>query len=120
MNSFQNESVNIGALSNANRPLFKVPSEYGGLTLVGAQCIQSAAGTTLLYIVEMDSAGTAVAGTLATFGTVYAVNTPKEATINSAFVEAGSYIGVKEGNTGAAAAITIVSLQWVPGKAESA
>lgn len=118
--NFQNETVNIGALSNATMPLFKVPAGYGGITVIGGQCVQRTAGTTLLYLVEMDSTGATVGGTLGTFGTVYAVNTPNAATITGArsFIDAGNYIGVKEGNVGAAAAITIISLQFVNGKAE--
>ncbi len=117
---FSNETVNIGALSNATMPLFKVPAGYGGITVVGGQCVQRTAGTTLLYLVEMDSTGATVAGTLGTFGTVYAVNTPNAATItgSKSFIDAGNYIGVKEGNVGAAAAITVLSFQWVNGKAE--
>lgn len=119
-NTFHNVSTNIGALSNAAMPLFKVPAGYGGVTVIGGQCVQRTAGTTLLYLVEMDSTGATVAGTLGTFGTVYAVNTPQAATITGSrsFVDAGNYIGVKEGNVGAAAAITIVSFQFLNGKAE--
>lgn len=119
-NTFHNVSTNIGALSNAAMPLFKVPAGYGGITVIGGQCVQRTAGTTLLYLVEMDSTGATVSGTLGTFGTVYVVNTPKDATItgSASFIDAGNYIGVKEGNTGAAAAITIVSVQFLNGKAE--
>ena len=34
-NTFQNETVNIGALSNATMPLFKVPAGYSGITVTG-------------------------------------------------------------------------------------
>jgi len=121
-NGFINVTAGVGALSNATRPVFKVPANYGGITVVGGQCTQSAAGTTLLYLVELDSTGATVGGTLGTFGTVYAANTPNAATITSgkAFIDAGNYIGVKEGNVGAAATVTIVSFQYVMGKAEAA
>ena len=119
-NAVFNVSVGIGALSNANRPVFKVPSEYGGITLVGAQAVQAGVGTVGLYLVDLGSAGTAVGGTLGSFGTVYATNVPNEATLTSPFVDAGSYIGVKEANVGAANTVTIVSFQYVMGKAESA
>ncbi len=115
-------SVNIGALSNASRPVFKVPTAYGGITIVGAQCIQGGAGTTQLYLVEMDSGGTSNVGTAGTFGTVYATNVPNAATLTAAscFVDGGNYIGIKENNVGAANAVTIVSIQYVMGKGSAA
>lgn len=121
-NGLFNITANVGALSNATRPVMKVPANYGGITIVGAQCTQGGAGTTLLYVVEMDSTGATVGGTLGTFGTVYAANTPNAATLTSArtFIDAGNYIGVKEGNVGAANTVTIVSIQYVMGKAEAA
>lgn len=121
-NGLFNITANIGALSNATRPVMKVPTGFGGITIVGAQCTQAGAGTTQLYVVEMDSTGATVGGTLGTFGTVYATNTPNAATLTSAraFIDAGNYIGVKEGNVGAANAVTIVSIQYVMGKADAA
>lgn len=122
MNEIFINSFEIGALSNATRPVFKVPAGYGGITIVGATCTQSAAGTTSLALVEMDSGGTTVSGTLGTWGTVFAVNTPLSATLTGSrtFIDAGNYVGVKELNVGAAAAVTIVSVSYIMGKAEYA
>jgi hypothetical protein len=122
MNEVHAYGNNIGALSNAIRPLFKVPAAYGGITVVGAQAAQAAAGTTSLALVELASDGTTVSGTLGTWGTVFALNTPLAATLTASrcFVDAGNYIGVKELNVGAANAVCVVSIEYVMGKAEAA
>lgn len=115
-------NANIGALSNTTRPIFKVPTNLGGLTIIGGMCVQAGAGTTQLYIVEMDANGTAIGGTLGSFGTVYATNVPNAASLTASrcFVDAGNYIGIKENNVGAANAVTLVSLTAIMGKAEAA
>jgi len=122
MNEVYIMTVGIGALSNTTRPAFKVPAAYGGITIVGAQCTQGAAGTTSLALVEMGSAGTAVSGTLGTWGTVFALNTPLAATLTAAscFIDAGNYVGVKEVGVGAADTVSIVAIEYIMGKAAAA
>lgn len=110
-------SENIGALSNAIRPLFKVPSAGGGITVIDVNYAQAGAGTTSLNLVDLGSAGTAVAGTIASKGSVvYAAATPQSFTIENAFVEGGTWVGVQETNVGAANAVSIISLSYVMGK----
>lgn len=110
-------SANIGALSNANRPIFKVPTAGGGITVLGANAVLGTAGTCGLYLVDLGTAGTAIAGTIATLGSaVYTLNTPKAFTVSTAFVDAGHFVGVKEDNSGAGATVTIVDVEYVMGK----
>lgn len=109
-------SAGIGALSNANATLIQVPSAGGGITVLGANVHSRAAATTSLYLVDMGTAGTAIAGTIATFAGTLTANTPNAGTLVTAFVEGGRYIGVKEGNTGAANAVTVVSFSYTMGK----
>lgn len=115
-------SANVGALSNASRAIFLVPSEGGGITVLGCEVTQGGAGTQSLYLVDLGSGGTAVAsgGTVASLGSAVAVaNTPAAMTVGTTydgFVDAGHYVGVKEDNVGAANAVTIVSVSYVMGK----
>lgn len=109
-------TTNIGALSNSSVALLKVPAAGGGITILGADVHSRAAATTSLYLVDMGTAGTAVAGTIATFAGTLSATAPNAGTLVTAFVEGGRYIGVKEGNTGAANAVTIVSFSYVMGK----
>lgn len=110
-------ATEIGALSNALRPLFKVPSAGGGITVLGVNYSQAGAGTTALNLVNLGSAGTAVAGTIATKGSaVYAANTPQSFTVSTPFVSAGEWVGVEELNVGAANAVSIISISYVTGK----
>lgn len=110
-------SVNIGALSNTYRPLFKVPSAGGGITVIDVNYSQAGAGTTALNLVDLGTAGTATAGTIATKGSaVYAANVPQSFTLSTAFVEAGHWVGIAEANVGAANAVSIISLSYVQGK----
>lgn len=109
--------ANIGVITNANLPLFKIPTGFGGLTVLGMQETFLTAGTAQLYLVDMGTAGTAVAGTIATGGgTAHAAKTPVAATINTAFVDEGHYIGIKEGNVGSTVTVTEVAISYAWGK----
>lgn len=117
MNDVNLLSGNVGALSNANRMIGKLPSGYGGIKVLGAQVVQSAAGTCSLNLIDLGTTGTVSGGTIATLGSaVYVANVPKAFTISTAFVSEGHYIGVEELNVGACATVTIVSLSFLTGK----
>lgn len=111
---------NVGALNNAKRGIWKVPSGYGGITVLGVNLVQSAVGTASVNLVNLGSSGTAVSGTIATGGTglVAAVNVPDAFTVLAAgaFVDEGEWIGLEEKNVGALAAVSIVSVSAVAGK----
>lgn len=112
--------ANIGAISNASLPLFKVPSGFGGITILGVQSTQYTAGTTQLYLIDMGAAGTTTTGgTLATSGTAHAAKTPVAWTVTSgtgAYLAEGSYLAVKEGNVGTTVTITEVAITYIFGK----
>lgn len=115
-------SCNIGALTNDFRPLFKIPAGYGGITILGAQYTTETAGTSLVQIVDLGTAGTAVQAS----GTIYAstggssvaaAGVPNILTVaDTAFVGDGCWVGVKEGNVGTTGAISIISLSFLMGK----
>jgi hypothetical protein len=113
-------SNNIGALSNDFRPLFKVPAEGGGITILDANFVTETAGTSTVQLVNLGTAGTAVAsgGTLFSGGsTVAAPGVPYALAVDdTAFVGGGEWVGVKEANTGTTGAISIITLSYVMGK----
>ena len=111
-------SNNIGALTNDFRPMFKIPADGGGVTFLSAHSIQEGAGTTSLHLVDLGTAGTAVAGTILSAGSLVSVaGVPAEmATVGTVFVDAGHWVGAKEANVGATNAITIISASYVMGK----
>ena len=110
-------SINVGALNNGNRPIFKIPTSLGGISIVSANAYMATAGTVALNVVQLGTAGTAVGGTLATLGSaVYAVTTPQAFTVGTAYVGAGFWVGVEEKNVGTCAAITVVDIEYVMGK----
>ena len=121
-NNFVSVSNNIGALTNDFRPLFKIPAGFGGITVLEASYITETAGTSLVQIVDLGTAGTAVqaAGTIfaPTAGSsVAAAGVPNTlAVADSAFIADGRWVGVKEGNVGTTGAITIVTLSYAQGK----
>lgn len=109
-------SANVGALNNAKRMICKVPTGVGGVTILGAEVVQSAAGTCSLNLIDLGTSGSVSGGTIATLGSaVYVANVPKAMTVSTAFVDEGHYIGVEELNVGAAAAVTIVSFSSLTG-----
>lgn len=112
-------SCNIGALTNDFRPLFKVPSGFGGITVLDASYVTETAGTSTVELVDLGTAGTSIAGgTIFTGGSAVAVaGIPNAMTVDdSALVSEGHWVGVKEGNTGTTGAITIVTLSYCMGK----
>ena len=110
-------SVDVGALSNGVRALFKVPTGFGGMTFVSGNIVGSAAGTSSLHLCDLGTAGTAVSSTIATLGSaVYAAGVPQALTADTVYVSEGHWIGALETNVGAAPAITVVSAAFVMGK----
>ena len=110
--------VNIGAVTNANLPIFKCPTGYGGITILQVQSTQLTAGTTQLYLIDMGAAGTTTnGGTLATSGTAHAAKVPVTWTIGSTpYLAEGSYLAVKEGNVGTTVTVTEVAIIYKFGK----
>jgi hypothetical protein len=109
--------LDIGALSNGVRAMFKVPAGFGGMTFVAGNIVGSAAGTSSLHLVNLGTAGTSVSGTIATLGSsVYAAGVPKALTASSVYVAEGEWVGAYETNVGAAPAITVVSASFLMGK----
>lgn len=112
--------VNIGAITNATLPIFKVPTGFGGITILQVQSTQLTAGTTQLYLIDTGSAGTSTSGgTLATSGTAHAAKTPVAWTVSSgtsAYLAEGSYLAIKEGNVGTTVTVTEVAITYKFGK----
>lgn len=110
--------VNIGAISNANLPIYKCPTGYGGISILQVQSTQLTAGTTQLYLIDMGAAGTATnGGTLATSGTAHAAKVPVAWTVaSSPYLAEGSYLAVKEGNVGTTVTVTEVAITYKFGK----
>lgn len=112
-------ATNIAALSNTYRPLFKVPVAYGGITIVGGNAVMGGSANSGLTLVDLGTAGTSYAGTIAAQigGTAaWATGVPLSWTITTPFISGGHWVGVKETNLGAANAITIVNVNYVMGK----
>lgn len=109
-------SVNIGALSNDKYPIFKVPTGFGGITVVGGHIQSHSAGTSNFNVIDMGTAGTSSEGTVLALGSsVFVADTPKDLTVSTAFVDEGHYVGVEELNVGALNAVTIVSVAYICG-----
>lgn len=110
--------ANIGAISNAFLPIFKVPTGYGGITILGVQSTFLTAGTTQLYLIDTGTAGTTTTGgTLATSGTAHAAKVPVAWTVASnSYIAEGSYLAVKEGNVGTTVTVTEVAVTYMFGK----
>jgi hypothetical protein len=115
-------SNNIGALSNDFRPLFKVPTGFGGITILSANYTTETVGTSRVQLVDLGTAGTAIAaaGTLFTSSggsSVAAAGIPNAlASADKVFVSEGTWVGVKEANVGTTGAISIIDVAYVMGK----
>lgn len=112
---------NIGALSNATRPLFQAPTDAhgGGITILEASAMMGGSANSNLELVTMDSTPSAVNGTIsaALGGTaLWATNTVLDFTISDGFVDAEEWVAIRENNFGAANAVSIISIKYVMGK----
>lgn len=112
-------AVNVGALSNAKRGLFKVPSGGGGITILDANLVTAGAGTSTVNLIKMTG-GTTSSGTIASptagTGVVFAANVPQGFTVATPYVAEGSWVGLEELNVGALNAVAIISLTYIMGK----
>lgn len=111
--------VNVGALTNALLPVWKVPAGFGGITILGAQETFLTAGTARNHLIDMGAAGTTTnGGTLATSGgTARSAKVPVAMTLGSTvYLAEGSYLGIKEDNTGANVTVTEIAITYVFGK----
>lgn len=118
-NHVQMVSANVGALSSALRPIFKIPTGYGGIRVVGCNYTNPGTGTSWVQLVDLGTAGTAVSKIIADCGTAVSVAAvPQKLTVTdaNAFVDEGHWIGVKEGGIGAMNAVSIVDVEYLPGK----
>lgn len=109
---------NVGAVSNTYRPIFKIPTYGGGITILSVDITGSAAGTSLVSLCDLGTAGTApTSGTIvAPVSKVFVANVPHSLTVASAYVEPGHWVGVVEGGTGALPAACIVSIAYTLGE----
>ncbi len=110
-------SFNIGALTNGQRPMFKVPTGFGGITITNVDIIAAGTSVSSPYLVYMDATGGTVQGTVATLGSVaIAANVAQSFTVNTPYVGEGKWVAAKEANVGALNATCIVSVEYVLGK----
>lgn len=114
-------SAPLGAFNGATElPLVYIPAKGGGITILDAQLVGTAAGTVIGgQLVTMTDAGTpAISGTIGAFaGTVVAAaGVPAELTISTAFVDDGQWIGFDQ-TSGTVAAGAFINIAYVTGKA---
>lgn len=113
-------ATNIEVLTNAQQPLFRVPSGFGGLTIVDATVTFYTAGTAGLHLINGGSVGTSTGadGTLASKSSAaYTAKTPAEMTVSATpYIGEGSFICVKEDNSGSTVDITQIALAYRWGK----
>ena len=121
-----NIAVNVGALSNATRPMFHAPSpgNGGGLTVVSADVAMAGTTAASLELVKGVTSG----GTLTINGTIAAAiggtaslwvaNVVKSFTPSgtAVFVQANEWVAVKEKNVQACDAVTLVSVGYQDGR----
>ncbi len=114
-------TAHLGEYKGATElPLVYVPAKGGGITILDAQLVGTAAGTVIGgLLVKMTDAGTpAISGTIGAFaGTVVtAAGVPAELTIATAFVDDGNWIGFDQ-TSGTVPAGTFINIAYVTGKA---
>lgn len=112
--------TNVEIVTNAQQPLFRVPSGHGGITIVDATVMFYSAGTAGLHLINGGSVGTSTGadGTLASKSSAaYTAKTPQAMTVSATpYIGAGSYVCLKEDNSGTTVDITQVAICYKWGK----
>ncbi len=108
-------NVNVGAVGTANRNLFRVPTGFGGLTLLNVWLVSDSAGTIVSQLVNMGTGlGTAVSAVVGTLtdGTLTA-NVKKAYSITTAYQAESSWLGFNgiSGISGSASQV-ILEFKW--------
>ena len=87
----------IGAAGTANVPLFRVPADYGGITILNAWIVSDAAAT--ITTGQLNNCGTGLGtaissavGTLAQSSGTLAADVLKAITISTAYQDAGTWL----------------------------
>ena len=119
-NELHTITVDMGAFTGATtHPLVYIPDISGAIRLLDVQVSGIGAGTSIgLILTSLSDLGTpAVAGTHASFaGTVvYAEGVVFEATVSSAIVQPGQWIGVDQ-TSGTCPATTLLTLNYLIGQ----
>jgi hypothetical protein len=116
-------ATNVGTLGTAIMPLFKNMNSNGAITILEANLVSCATGTTigdLIFYSGTDTTGTGTKGTICTFGspgaTAYAVGS---ATLLTATVPANNWVAYNN-RLGTTNATHIVSVAFVNGRAYGA
>lgn len=104
-------NVTVGAVGTVNRPLFRVPSGFGGITLLNAWIVSDSAATIVSQLANMGTAlGTAVSSVVGTLtaGTLTA-NVRAAYSITTAYQAEGTWLGLNgiTGTTGSASQFII-------------
>jgi hypothetical protein len=108
-------SVPVGAVGTVNRGLFRVPTGYGGITLLNVWLDSDTAATIVSQLANMGTGlGTAVSSVIGTLtdGT-FTANVRKPYTISTAYQAAGTWLGLNgiTGTIGSASKLT-VEFKW--------
>lgn len=110
-------NITVGAVGTANRNLIRVPTGYGGITLLNVWLVSDSAGTVVSQLANMGTGlGTAVSSVIGTLtdGTLTA-NVKKPYTITTAYQAESTWLGLN-GITGTTGSATQVILEFKWGK----
>lgn len=107
----QINTINVGAVGTVNRTLFRVPTGYGGITLLNVWLVSDTASTIVSQLANMGTAlGTAVVSVIGTLtdGT-FTANVRKPYSISTAYQAEGTWLGLNgiSGTIGSASSITL-------------
>lgn len=111
-------NVQVGALGTLVYPLFKVPLEGGGITLLHGHVHAYAAATFTAELVTLGTAGTTRSGTIGVLDPVsgtFAAGGREDFTLSTVYVGPGTWLGIQT-VAGTAVTQTSLDLAYVMGK----
>lgn len=111
-------SCAIGAQAGTvNKGFFRVPSGFGGITLLNAWILSGGAATSVLQLNNMGTAlGTAISSNIGTLNATLVANVKQAFSITTAYQASGTWIGISTGAGGSLDALTDVILEYKWGK----
>jgi hypothetical protein len=111
-------TVPIGAQGGTvNRPLFRVPTGYGGITLTNVWIRAGGASTSVMQLQNLGTAlGTTVSSVIGTLNGTLVANVQQAFSITTAYQTEGTWLGLGTGVGGSLDAATELVIEFVYGK----
>ena len=111
-------SIAVGAQGGTvNRPLFRVPDKFGGITITKAWLTCGGAATSVMQLNNMGTAlGTTIVANIGTLNGTMVANVQQAFIVTTAYQAAGTWLALSTGAGGSLDTVSNVTIEYAYGK----